>query len=262
MQAENRAAHVKRDPGAAAGFFEAEAAGLAWLAEVPGGAPTVDVLDVGPGRISLARLATASPTIEAAERLGRQLARTHAAGARGYGAPPDGWDRDGFIGPLPLHHAPPPPEGDLPFGAFYAQYRVEPFLRMARDAGTLDVEQAAVVARVSERLVTGEVGGPPEPVSRLHGDLWAGNVLWTPSGAVLIDPAAHGGHRETDLAMLALFGAPFLDVVIGAYEECHPLADGWQERVGLHQLHPLLVHAALFGGHYGARAVSVARRYL
>jgi fructosamine-3-kinase len=257
----SRVEHVKRDPGAPAGFFEAEAAGLAWLGEVPGAAPTVDVLDVGPGRISLARLDTASPTVEAAERLGRQLARTHAAGARGYGAPPDGWDRDGFIGPLPLPHAPTPPDGDLSFGAFYAEYRVEPFLRRAGDAGTLDAAQVALVARVSERLVTGEVGGPPEPVSRLHGDLWSGNVLWTPSGAVLIDPAAHGGHRETDLAMLALFGLPHLDRALAAYQEVAPLADGWRERVALHQLHPLLVHTVLFGGGYAEQAVGAARRY-
>ena len=60
--------------------------------------------------------------------------------------------------------------------------------------------------------------------------------------------------------MLALFGLPQLDRVIAAYHEAWPLADGWRERVPLHQLHPLLVHAVLFGGGYGARAVAAARR--
>jgi len=106
-----------------------------------------------------------------------------------------------------------------------------------------------------------DLSGPPEPVARLHGDLWAGNVLWTAGGAVLIDPSAHGGHRETDLAMLALFGAPFLDRAVAAYDARWPLAEGWRDRVGVHQLYPLLVHAVLFGAGYGAQAVAVARRY-
>ena len=106
-----------------------------------------------------------------------------------------------------------------------------------------------------------ELAGPPEPPARLHGDLWSGNVLWGRDGrAWLIDPAAYGGHREVDLAMLRLFGSPgqaFLD----AYEERFPLAPGHEERVELYQLFPLLVHAALFGGGYPAGAERVARRY-
>ena len=85
--------------------------------------------------------------------------------------------------------------------------------------------------------------------------------MWTASGAVLIDPAAHGGHREADLAMLALFGCPHLERVVEAYAEAAPLADGWRERVALHQVHPLLLHAVLFGGSYAAQAVRAARRY-
>jgi fructosamine-3-kinase len=103
--------------------------------------------------------------------------------------------------------------------------------------------------------------GVPEPPARLHGDLWSGNVLWAADGRVwVIDPAAHGGHRESDLAMLALFGAPQLERIIGAYEEVAPLAEGWRERVPLHQAWPLLVHAALFGGGYGTSAAGALRR--
>ncbi|HHW82563.1 MAG TPA: fructosamine kinase, partial [Actinomycetales bacterium] len=77
----------------------------------------------------------------------------------------------------------------------------------------------------------------------------------------LIDPAAHGGHAETDLAELALFGSPMLERTLAGYNEISPLADGWRDRVGVHQLHMLAVHAALFGGGYGAQLASVAARY-
>ncbi len=76
--------------------------------------------------------------------------------------------------------------------------------------------------------------------------------MWTPDGVVMIDPAAHGGHRETDLAMLALFGCPQLDAIVSAYDQTHPLAAGWRDRIPLHQLHPLAVHAAGHGPSYGS----------
>ena len=123
----------------------------------------------------------------------------------------------------------------------------------SRSAWDTRIEPAGVAAveSVVRRIV--DLAGPPEPPARLHGDLWAGNIVWTAERhAVLVDPAAHGGHRETDLAMLGLFGLPQLARVQAAYHEVHPLADGWQERQPLHQLFPLLVHAALFGGGYPA----------
>ena len=124
----------------------------------------------------------------------------------------------------------------------------------------LDAGEVAVIERLADRVAAGafDTGEPP---ARLHGDLWSGNVLWTAQEAVLIDPAAHGGHRETDLAMLALFGAPHLERVLAAYDEAAPLADGWHDRVLLHQVHPLLLHAVLFGGSYagagGARGAAL-----
>jgi fructosamine-3-kinase len=118
-----------------------------------------------------------------------------------------------------------------------------------------------VLDRLVARLPA--VAGPAEPPARLHGDLWNGNVLWAGDRGWLVDPAAHGGHRETDLAMLDLFGAPHLPRLLAAYEEVTPLAPGWRERRGLHQLHPLLVHALLFpDGGYLAAAVRVARDYV
>jgi fructosamine-3-kinase len=116
------------------------------------------------------------------------------------------------------------------------------------------------VEAVIERI--GELAGPPERPSRIHGDLWSGNLLWPNGHGALIDPAAHGGHRETDLAMLALFGAPYLEEILRGYAEAAPLADGWRSRVPLHQLHPLLVHACLFGAEYALQVIAAARAAL
>ena len=96
--------------------------------------------------------------------------------------------------------------------------------------------------------------------ARLHGDLWSGNAVGARREGVADRPAAYGGHREVDLAMLRLFGSPG-PRFLAAYEERHPLAPGHEERVELYQLFPLLVHAALFGGGYPASAERVARKY-
>jgi fructosamine-3-kinase len=217
--------------------------------------PVVRVLAVDDTGIEVARLPRAEPTPVAAEEFGRRLAATHAAGADGFGRPPPGWSGDGWIGTAPL---PLPAAGPGRWPEFFAGHRLDPYLRTARDHGRLSAEEARVVAAAIDRIAAAE--HQDEPPARLHGDLWSGNVLMTPAGATLVDPAAHGGHRETDLAMLALFGLPHLDRALAAYDEAAPLATGWRERVPMHQLHPLLVHVVLFGGGYAAQAVAAARR--
>ncbi|MBA3720722.1 MAG: fructosamine kinase family protein, partial [Nocardioidaceae bacterium] len=193
------------------------------------------------------------PSADAAERFGRELAATHAAGAKTFGLPDGGTT---WIGTAPLPQA---PTDDWP--EFWAARRLVPYLRLASDRGAVSAEDQEQIEQAVGSVA--ELAGPAEPPARIHGDLWSGNVVWaSDSRAHLVDPAAHGGHRETDLAMLALFGVPQLERVFAAYDEVSPLADGWQQRVPLHQLHPLLVHAALFGGSYGARAGAAARALL
>ncbi|MFJ4616747.1 fructosamine kinase family protein [Streptomyces sp. NPDC088812] len=233
----------------------AEAAGLRWLADA--GAVRVPAVH-GHDERSLVtdRVVTGPPTPEAALRFGRGLAALHAAGAPAFGAPPPGGPRRARIGLAPLRNT---DGADWP--GWYAEHRVLPYLRTAVDEGTMRPAEAAVVERVCARLP--EWAGPAEPPARLHGDLWHGNVLWGEDGQVrIIDPAAHGGHRETDLAMLRLFGCPHLELVLDGYRRAAPLADGWTGRVGLHQLFPLLVHAVLFGRTYAEQALSVAGRAL
>lgn len=242
---------MKTRPHAPSGFFEAEAAGLRWLAAAQdaGGAPVPELLGAAEDCVILRWVEPAKPTTDAAADFGRALAHTHAAGAPGFG-----WDHDGFIAALPLPHRPLPT-----WAEFYAARRVLPYLRLARDRGALTEGQQVVIERALARLPDLV---PEEPPARLHGDLWNGNVLWGNDGrAYVVDPAAYGGHREVDLAMLALFGLPHLSRVLAAYDEATPLAAEWEERIGLHQIHPLLVHACLVGGGYGARAVECAARY-
>ena len=241
---------MKTLPHAPEGFFEAEAAGLRWLAAVEGGVPVPEVLAAASDCVVLAWVEQSAKTpVEAAVTFGQQLAVTHAAGADGWGL-----DHDGFIGRLPL-----PNKTADSWPEFYAVRRVLPYLKLARDRGAISENDAAAV-----EAVVGRLAGllPDEAPARLHGDLWNGNCLWGQDLAIhVIDPAAHGGHRELDLAMLHLFGLTHLPRVMAAYDEAQPLAEGWEDRLGIHQLYPLLVHACMFGGGYGARAGAVAARY-
>jgi fructosamine-3-kinase len=243
---------VKHGPDGAA---TAEAASLRWLADAHA-VPVPTPLGEDPDWLVLPWVEPGVPSAGAAEQLGRELAALHTSGAPAFGQPPPGGPRDAWIGKAAMVNTPAPS-----WPAWYAEHRLAPYLRRCAKAGSLTTEDTAVIERVIDRLP--QLAGPDEPPARLHGDLWRGNVVWSAAGpAVLIDPAAHGGHRETDLAMLTLFGSPYLDRVLAAYREIAPLADGWTGRVPLHQLFPLLVHAELFGGSYPAQAVSAARRAL
>lgn len=239
----------KSRPDAPSGFFRCEAAGLAWLQEADA-VPVVRVLEVGEDHLDLERLTAVPPTPEAAVLFGRGLARLHAAGAPAFGSSPPGWDRDGWFGPLDDPRPMPTGTHDR-WGEFLAVRRLRPLADLLEDA---DLAPPVVgrLRRVADRAAAGAWDDDESP-ARLHGDLWSGNVLWTPAGATLVDPAAHGGHRESDLAMLALFGLPHLDDVLVAYDDERPLRAGWRRRVALHQLYPVGMHAVLFGGHYGAR---------
>ena len=241
---------VKATGGQDPEFLASEAAGLRWLREAEG-VPVPEVLGLSDSLLVTTWITPGRATPQGAEEFGRQLATLHARGAQSYGA---SWP--GFVGALPMDNT---EEEEWP--GFYTRRRVLPYLRAAVERGSVDADGAGVIERVCDRIE--DLAGPPELPARIHGDLWAGNIHWDTRGrAWLIDPAAHGGHRETDLAMMALFEPPHLDTIIAAYDEVHPLDEDWRERVGLHQLHPLLVHAVLFGSSYGAQAVAAARQYL
>jgi fructosamine-3-kinase len=241
--ADGRVVFIKTNPHAPAGLFEAEARGLAWLAEAKAlavprvlatGEPT------GPAFLALEYLEPGRPAPDLDQRLGRGLAALHRFGARSFGL-----DHDNFIGKLPQSNTPHAGWSD-----FYRSERLEPELARALAAGLA----SSALRRGFERLFARwpEPCGDPEPPARLHGDLWSGNLFVASDGSpVLIDPAAYAGSREIDLAMMRLFGG-FSRRTFEAYDEAFPLRPGHEERVALYQLYPLMVHVNHFGGSYVA----------
>ncbi|QSB05415.1 fructosamine kinase family protein [Natronoglycomyces albus] len=237
-------------PAAAPGFMAAEANGLRSLGEATDA--VAELWAATDELIVTDWISPGPPTEDAARRLGRELACVHQAGMPTYGAP---WP--GFIGALPMDNR----EHPGPWATWFAERRLCPYLRPSVDNGALDVQDAKAVEALIDRL--DQFAPPPEPIARLHGDLWPGNVLWGTDAAWLIDPAVHGGSRESDIASLHLFGGlPHVRQLLAGYEEIWPLASGWHERLGIHQLFLLLVHAALFGRSYRASVMAVVNGYL
>jgi len=230
-------AKTHRDPPPE--FFQTEAAGLTWLRE-SGAIAVPDVLAVADGLLVLEWITEGAPVAATEANLGRALAQLHRSGAPCFGRA----DRR-TTGSRRLPNDPCPT-----WVEFYATQRLLPLARLAGDATALPPSAIKRLEAAADRLA--ELGGDVEPPARLHGDLWAGNRLIDASGTSwLIDPAAHGGHREFDLAMMRLFGG-FGPDCHAAYAQEYPLSDGWEARVPLHQLAPLVVHAIKFGGGYVA----------
>jgi fructosamine-3-kinase len=258
---DGRVAFAKLVADDTSGVLEAEARGLRWLADA-GAVAVPEVLGADPATLVEAWVPEREPDQFAAEQFGRDLAVLHAAGAERFGSP---WK--GFIASLPLGsgagswaQSGSGGEAGDSWPQWYGRERLLPYARHGLDAGTLHASDMQLIELVASRASA--LAGPAEPPSRIHGDCWSGNLLWSGGRGWLIDPAAHGGHRESDLAMLALFGAPYLDRIMAAYQEIAPLAAGWQARVPLHQLHPLLVHVCLFGAAYRDAALGSARSAL
>jgi fructosamine-3-kinase len=230
---------AKTKQGAAPEFFVTEAAGLTWLREA-GAVAVPEVLAVSddPPLLIQEWIEPGYATSTTERELGYALADLHRAGAPCFGRA----DRRS-TGSRGL-----PNEPVLSWPEFYAEQRLLPLARLCRDGGALPKRAIADLERTASRIH--ELVPPAEPPSRLHGDLWAGNRLIGAGGVSwLIDPAAFGGHREFDLSMMRLFGGFGTDC-FSAYQDAFPLADGWEERVPLHQLAPLAVHAIKFGGPY------------
>lgn len=222
--------------------FSTEALGLAWLAETG----TVRVPKVLGVSDDVPYLAIAWVDDSGRHRsdekgeaeLGRQLAALHQSPCSAFGR-----EDNRSTGSLGL-----PNELCERWCDFYATQRLLPLAKIAADRQALSSKTISAIESVANKLDQWE--SPSLDPSRLHGDLWAGNRLVDSNGdSWVIDPASHGGHREFDLAMMRLFGGYGNDC-FAAYQEAYPLDAGWQERIALHQLAPLIVHAIKFGHTY------------
>ncbi|MEJ7583081.1 MAG: fructosamine kinase family protein [Acidimicrobiales bacterium] len=235
------------------GFFTTEAASLAWLREaeavrVPAVAAVSDGSVDRPAYLVLEWIQERRPGAAGDVPFGAALAALHDAGAPCFGRE----DR-ATTGSRGL-----PTEAHSSWSDFYANCRLLPLARLARESASLPDAAIAGLERLAASLDRFDDGQPP---ARLHGDLWAGNRLVDTHGVNwLIDPAAHGGHQEFDLAMMRLFGG-FSPACFEAYAQRRPLAQGWEERVPLHQIAPLVVHAIKFGGSYVSAAAAAIVRY-
>ena len=241
---------AKTRADAPAGGFRTEAVDLAELRST-GTVAVPEVLALGhdPAVLVLEWIERGRPAAATDAELGRVLAALHRSGSACFGRE----DRS-TTGSRGL-----PNEPCASWAAFLAERRLGPLGDLAARERALDPATIRALGRVAGHLP--ELLGPEETPARLHGDLWAGNRVVDRLGVNwLIDPACFGGHREFDLAMMRLFGG-FSEHVFAAYHEAHPLAAGWEERVELHQLAPLVVHAIKFGGAYVGAASSVITRY-
>lgn len=230
--------------------FSTEADGLSWLAEV-GSVAVPEVLGVSddPPWLALQWISEGRSSRDTEQNLGAALAQLHQAPCAQFGRVDER-----TTGSLGLPNTPCTTWAD-----FYATQRLLPLAAIAAERGSLSLATIDGIERLAERLH--EYDNADVQASRLHGDLWSGNRLVDASGhSWLIDPACHGGHREFDLAMMRLFGG-FDDSCFAAYQECWPLAAGWQERIALHQLAPLIVHAIKFGSAYVDSTEAVLDRY-
>ncbi len=243
---------AKTHPSPPAGFFTTEAASLRWIDEsnavrVPQVVDVSDGDDSSPGYLVLDWI-DETPARPDEQAFGRELAALHGAGAPSFGR--EDARTTGSLG-LPNHPC------DT-WAEFIATCRFAPLAAIALERNALPIDVIEDLDRLAATLDRFDDGSPPV---RLHGDLWAGNRLVGSSGeSWLIDPAAHGGHREFDLAMMLLFGG-FGTTVFDTYREVAPLADDWQDRIELHQIAPLVVHAIKFGGSYVAAASRAIRQW-
>jgi fructosamine-3-kinase len=234
------------------GMFEKEARGLSLMY----GARTVKVPEVvqyatagSHAYLLLEYIAPGRADGDFWEKFGKDLAEMHQKSNDYFGL-----DHDNYMGSLYQNNTPHEIWSD-----FFIDERLERQVKLARDEGSISKSDAQLFDKLYPKL---SVYFPPEPPAIVHGDLWSGNYIAAINGkAYLIDPAAYYGHREVDIAMSTLFGKFDADFY-RAYNEAYPMESGWEERLDIYNLYPLMVHVNLFGGGYWGSVKSILNRFV
>jgi fructosamine-3-kinase len=199
--------------------------------------------------LALEWLEKGSPQKNMWEEFGRALAIMHKLPQEYFGL-----NEDNYIGSLYQKN-----DKHDHWHSFYAECRIMPLVKSLFHSKIFSGPDLTTAETLCSKL--GNIF-PTEPSSLLHGDLWSGNYFIHSSGyASIYDPAVYYGHREMDIGMTKLFGG-FAPGFYNAYNQVYPLAKGWEQRLAITQLYPLLVHAALFGGHYIAEARDIMKRFI
>lgn len=238
---------LKWNFNASESMFSAEAKGLELLSEAETSLiiPKVQLIDKG---FLLLSLVNSEPKrVNSGFNFGVNLAKLHKQSSSSFGL-----DHDNFIGKLPQSNSTHNSWTD-----FFISERVEPQIKLGIDSGKFSSNLIIKTKKLEKKV---EKLFPKEEPSLLHGDLWSGNYMFTKNGkASIYDPAVYYGHREMDLAMTRLFGGFSKEFYTG-YQSEYPLADGFEERVDICNLYPILVHANLFGGGYIQQASDMLKK--
>lgn len=237
------------DPQKFPGMFEAESKGLKMLASTGIHTPYVMGFEENSDFTFLVMrfITKGSSSLSFWKTFGEDLAKMHQHSSSHFGL-----SYSNYMGSLVQQNA----EKDN-WAEFFVTQRLEPQLKLAYDSGFLKSSSSGF-SRLMHRL---DNIVPCEKPALVHGDLWGGNFIPSTDGkSVLIDPAAHYGHREADIAMMHLFGG-FDNSLFQRYTDVFPLEKGWKERIDIHNLYPLLVHVNLFGSAYTGQVASIVRRF-
>ncbi len=234
------------------GMFEAESSGLWFLKEystfrIPIPIATGVTEDIQ--WILMENINSINRKPDFWEEFGRKLAVMHKRSADYFGL-----NQDNYLGSLIQRN-----DKRDNWEDFFSDMRIRPQLEMAKNSGLATSEFLRLFDKMLSRV---ERYFPKEAPSPLHGDLWTGNFMTDSEGeAVIFDPAVYYGHREMDLGMSKLFGG-FDKRFYEAYNEIYPLESGWEERIHVANLYPLLAHVNLFGGSYTGQVIQILRKHI
>lgn len=239
---------IKWNTSVSTSMFETEAKGLRLLFDADTDLVIPEVILTGNDFLLLSLIESGNEHSDSGFQFGVELAKLHKHSSEHFGL-----DHNNFIGKLPQSNT-----FHASWSDFFISERIEPQIKLGIKAGLFSSD---IISKTDSLYKTSDTIFPKEPPALLHGDLWSGNYMFTKNGKTSIyDPAVYFGHREMDLAMTKLFGGFSAEFYTG-YQSEYSLADGFEERVDLCNLYPLLVHANLFGGGYVNQAIRIMNRF-